>query len=96
MPIIDTIHKNRDKILELAHHRGVLEIRVFGSVAREMENNKSDIDFLVSVNNQCDLFDLGALAMDIEDLLHRKVDIVTEQGLYPPLRAQILKEARPI
>ena len=96
MPMIDTIYKNRTKILELAHNRGVLEIRVFGSVAREMENSKSDIDFLVSVNNQCDLFDLGALALDIEDLLHRKVDIVTERALYPAMRAQILKEARPI
>lgn len=96
MSVFDTIHKNRTKILELAHKRGVVEIRVFGSVAREKENSKSDIDLLVSVNNQCDLFDLGALAMDIEDLLHRKVDIVTERSLYPAMKAQILSEARPI
>ncbi len=59
-----------------------------------MEHSNSDIDFLFSVNNKCDLFDLGALAMDIEELLQKKVDIVTEQALYPAMRAQVLREAR--
>ena len=42
------------------------------------------------------LLDQAGLKVELEDLLGRKVDVVTEQGLYWLLRRRILKEARPL
>ncbi len=38
----------------------------------------------------------AGLVLDLEELLGRKVDVVTEGGLYWLLRRRILKEARPL
>jgi predicted nucleotidyltransferase len=42
------------------------------------------------------LLDLTALALDLRDLLGVKVDVVSEDGLYWLLRRKILNEARPL
>ena len=39
---------------------------------------------------------LGALLMDVQDLLQRRVDVVTEKSLHPALRERVLTEAQPI
>lgn len=41
---------------------------------------QSDVDFLVELEQGQDLFDLGELLMDLQDLLQRKVDLVTWFG----------------
>jgi uncharacterized protein len=69
---------------------------VFGSVARGEAGEGSDIDLLVEFESGQSLLDHAALMLDLEDLLGRKVDIVTEKGLYWLLRRRILKEARPL
>lgn len=40
--------------------------------------------------------DLVALEQDLEDLVHRPVDVVTEQALPPYLRERVLSEAIPL
>jgi len=42
------------------------------------------------------LFDLGGLLMDLQRLLGRQVDVVTEKSLHWYIRDQILREARPL
>jgi uncharacterized protein len=37
--------------------------------------------------------DLGGLLMDLQDVLGREVDVVTERGLNPRIRERVLKEA---
>ena len=37
---------------------------------------------------------LGALLMDVQDLLDRRVQVVTERSLHPALREQVLEEAK--
>lgn len=34
--------------------------------------------------------------MDLQDFLGRKVDVLTEQGLSPLIREQVLAEAKPL
>jgi len=83
----------KSQIIDLAKKYGAHNIRIFGSFARgEMQSN-SDIDFLVEFEEQCSLFDQGGLLMDLQDLLHCKVDIVDEQAMRPRFREQVLKEA---
>ncbi|HUO57283.1 MAG TPA: nucleotidyltransferase family protein, partial [bacterium] len=81
------LHQKRDKILQLARKHGATKIRVFGSVARGEADSRSDVDFLVQMDPDRTLFDMGALLIELERLLGLKVDLVTEKGLRDRIRA---------
>ena len=66
---------------------------MFGSVARGEEREGSDVDFLVAVEPGRSLLDLARLELRLEQLLGRRVDVVTEAGLREPVRAAALREA---
>jgi len=71
-------------------------VRLFGSVARGEAGEKSDIDLLVEFEPGRSLLDHAGLMVELEELLGRKVDVVSEQSLYWLIRRRILKEARPL
>ena len=90
------VKEKRDDILRLASEYGAYDVRIFGSVARGEDDEKSDIDFLVNMEKGRSLFDLGGLLMDLQDLLGRDVDVVTEKGLRERIRERVLREAIPL
>ena len=96
MATFEDLRKQRDEILRIASRRGAYNIRVFGSVARGDALLDSDIDFLVDLESERSLLDLGGLLMDLQAFLGCKVDIVTEAGLRERARANILRDARPL
>ncbi|MDR1584864.1 MAG: nucleotidyltransferase domain-containing protein [Prevotellaceae bacterium] len=53
---------------------------IFGSYARDEETRNSDIDIMVRFdkNAQISLFDYIRIMYSLEDLLHKKVDLVEE------------------
>ena len=57
---------------------------------------ESDVDLLVETAPDTSGFVLGALLMDAQDLLGRRVDVVTEKSLHPLMRDRILNEAQPL
>ena len=71
-------------------------MRVFGSAARGEAKEDSDIDLLVDVETGRSLLDVVGLWLDLEELLGRKVDLLTEGGVNHHLRRTILAEARPL
>ena len=87
------VQEKREDILRIASEYGAYDVRVFGSVARREDDEKSDIDFLVNMEKGRSLFDLGGLLMDLQDLLGRDVDVVTEDGLRERIRERVLREA---
>lgn len=96
MGIGEIVSSRREQILALAAKRGAHNVRVFGSVARGTADENSDIDFLVEIEQNTSLMDLGGLLMDLQQLLNRKVDIVTERSLHWYIRDKVLAEAKPI
>jgi hypothetical protein len=95
--IIDPLlQRHLAEIYGLAARHGVRNIRVFGSLARGDADANSDVDLLVELEPGRNLLDLGGLQMDLENLLQRSVDVVTEQGLRRRLRDRVLKEAVPL
>ncbi len=90
------IEDQRANILALAEQHGIENVRVFGSMARGDADDTSDVDLLVSLPKGRSGLALGGLLMDVQDLLHRRVDVVSERGLHPMLRENILKEAVPL
>lgn len=96
MGISEVLDQKRGEILRLAAQRGARNVRVFGSVARGEASAQSDIDFLVEMEPGRSLLDLGGLLMDLQDLLGRKVDVVTEKALHWYIRDRVLREAIPL
>ena len=87
------LRERRDEIMEVARARGATRVRVFGSVARGDATERSDLDFLVDLEAGRTLLDLGGLLMDLQDLLQRDVDVVTERGLRPRVAERVLADA---
>jgi uncharacterized protein len=90
---LDQVRQKRDEILRIGALYGAKNIRVFGSVARGQAGPDSDVDFVVQLEPGRSLLDMGGLLMDLQDLLGCKVDLVTDTGLRPRIREQILREA---
>jgi len=96
MGIREIIGDKRDAILAIAARHGASNVRVFGSVAEGRADDASDVDFLVDLEPGRSLFDLGGLLMDLQDLLGRKVDVVTEPALHWYIREKVVQEAKPL
>lgn len=90
------LQTRRSDILGAAARHGARNVRVFGSVARGDARPDSDIDILVDLDPGRSLFDLGGLLYDLQTLLGMDVDVVTEKGLRPRIRAQVIREAIPL
>ena len=68
------------------------EIGVFGSFVRGEQSATSDVDLLVEFEDDADLFDLMGLAVYLEEVLKRKVDVVSKRALRIELRESVLRE----
>ncbi len=96
MRIEEVLKEKREDILRIADKHGARNVRVFGSVVRGEAQADSDVDFLVDVGPVHSSWFPAGLILDLEGLLGRKVDVVTEDSIYWLLRRRILKEAKPL
>ena len=87
------LQDKRDEILRIAAAHGAQNVRVFGSVSRGEAGAKSDVDLLVKLEPGRSLLDLIAIKQELEDLLGREVDVLTEDAVSAYIREQVLKEA---
>jgi predicted nucleotidyltransferase len=91
------LHQYRVEILDtLKRYPMLANLRVFGSVARGEDTEKSDIDFLVDALPGATLFNLGGLQIALENLLGLPVDLATPSELPSKFRDSVLKEAKPV
>jgi predicted nucleotidyltransferase len=74
----ELVHNHRDAILGAAAALGADRIRLFGSVARGDEREDSDIDFIVRMKPEMDVFDLVELQDRLRSILGCEVDVLTE------------------
>jgi predicted nucleotidyltransferase len=96
MDIDAIIRQHRDEILRIAAQHGARNVRLFGSVARGEAGPQSDIDLLVDIDSRTSSWFPMGLIDDLEQLLGRKVDVLTDGGISPYLRDQIYREAVPL
>lgn len=94
--IEELLKSKRREILAIAAKHGAHNLRVFGSVARGEAGPESDLDILVEMEPGKSLLDHVALMHDLEDLLQRKVDVVSERALHWYIRDRVLAEATPL
>lgn len=96
MRIEEIVYQKRDEIRRIAESHGAYNVRLFGSVARGEAGPDSDVDFLIDVGEKTSSWFPAGLVLDLEELLGRRVDIVTEEALRPELRPYVLPEAKPL
>jgi len=96
MKLDELLRTKRNEILSIAARHGACNVRVFGSVARGEADERSDIDFLVEMEEGRSLLDVGGLLMELRALLGREVDVVTERGLKPRIRERVMQDALPL
>jgi uncharacterized protein len=87
------IERHRAELVAIARRRGMTDIRVFGSMSRGEANDNSDVDLLVTLAPGTSALALGGLLLDAQELLGRRVDVVTEPSLHPALRDRVLSDA---
>ena len=92
MVSLNDIKNQKNKISELAGRHGIRNVRVFGSFAHGNADVNSDLDLLVTMDEDRSLLDRIAFMHDIEDLLNIKVDVVNENALHHLIRESVLKE----
>jgi predicted nucleotidyltransferase len=94
------IIQTKEELLNiLLHHKdeiknfGVVKVGLFGSFIKGKQNSESDVDFLIQFLPEKKNFrNFMNLAFFLEDLLNRKVEIVTEESLSPYLKPYIMQE----
>ncbi|MBV6496639.1 MAG: DNA polymerase subunit beta [Acidobacteria bacterium] len=92
----ETIKNNRQAIRQIAARHGASNIRLFGSAARGESKAESDVDFLIDVTAETSAWFPVGLIQELEKLLGRRVEIVTERALKKELREKVLSEAVPV
>lgn len=92
----DLMSSRREKILGAAARHGMRDLRVFWSVARGESRSGSDLDLLVNVAPGQSLLDLVAFWQEVEDILGRQVDVISDGGVSPYLREKVYAEPVPL
>ena len=91
----ETVSKRLNNIREtLSSKYGLIKIGIFGSVARDEQNDNSDVDILVELSQKISLLKFSGLYVDIEEELNTKVDVVDINDLRPELAEIIKNEVR--
>jgi uncharacterized protein len=85
-----------DRISEICKRYGVRELAVFGSAARGDLRSESDVDILVDFepDARIGLVKFASLSEELEEIVGRKVDLVTKTGLKRRVRSEVLGEAQ--
>ncbi len=90
------LNTHRDAIREIVRAHRADNARVFGSVLYAQDTEGSDLDILVEPQEDMTLMDIGAIRMELRDLLGVPVDVLTPGALPESFRQQVMSEAIPI
>ena len=86
---IDVIKKT---LIDVLRKHEVKKAALFGSIVRGEATEESDIDLLIEFEGRKSLLDLAGLKLDLQQLLRRRVDVLTCKSLHPLLKERILSE----
>ncbi len=96
MNIKQLLNEKRDDICAVAAKHGAYNVRIFGSVVRGEAGPDSDIDFLVDAGPATSSWFPAGLILDLEEILGRRVEVVTAKALNPYIRDYVLREVKPL
>ena len=91
MKINKGVKKISLKIINILKKYKIRRAGIFGSYVRREEKKSSDIDILIEPTKNMSLFDISGLKIELENVLGRKVDIISYKYIHPYLKDRILK-----
>jgi uncharacterized protein len=89
---IEQVAELRPKLIPILIRHQVSRAAIFGSVATGTAKETSDLDLLIEFAGEKTLIDLISLKMDLEEEIHRKVDVLTYQSLNPLIKKRVLRQ----
>lgn len=93
MEKVSTVSNIKKRSIPILKRHSVKRAAIFGSFARGEAKANSDVDILIEYKTKNkSLFDLVDLKSELEEILGRKVDIVTYNSIYWRIRERILAE----
>src|ERR1700690_411628 len=96
LTIAEHIRERHAEILRIAARHAATRVRLIGSVARGEARPDSDVDLLVTWAEGTSLLDHAALALELENLLGRKIDIASDGWVKPAIRKSVYRDAIPL
>jgi len=87
------LRKIKAELPLLRERFGLKRLAVFGSVARGTASSESDVDILVDFDEPCGFDAFMDLKFHLEDLLGKRVDLVTSKALKSSMKSEIEREA---
>lgn len=79
----------RQKAKPVLDRYSVREATLFGSYARGSQEEKSDIDIAVKIDNEMSLLDFVGLKQELENTLGQSVDLVEYSEIKPRIKKHI-------
>ena len=92
----DSLRNHRAAVRAIVATHRASNVRVFGSVARGVDDERSDLDILIDPTPDKTLFDIGAIRHELRQLLGASVDVLTPNALPDKFRDAVLAEAAPV
>ena len=87
-----TVPEIKNRITPVLKKYGVVKASLFGSIVKGESTEDSDIDILVELPETATLLELAALKIELEEILKKKVDVLTYDSLHHLLKDKILQE----
>jgi len=93
-----SILADRSRLASFCERRHLVELSVFGSVARGEEGPESDVDVLVSfaAGSKASLSDLVEMREELRGLFGREVDLVEREAIRNPFRREAIMKDREV
>ncbi len=91
---MNPIHQVKDQIVLVCQQYGCKKVALFGSYAKKLQNDDSDIDILVEPPQKFGLIKFSSMKLDLQKVLNKKVDLITYKGISPYIRDSILESAQ--
>ena len=85
-PLAMKLRKHRDEVIAIAAKHGLVNVRVFGSVARGDETGSSDIDLVADPTRVISLMEYAGVELELAKVLGVKVDVVPSTELFPNMQ----------
>jgi predicted nucleotidyltransferase len=87
---------NEQNLIKICRANDVTLLGIFGSAARGEATAQSDIDLLVRFAKEKSLLKVAALALQLENAVGKKVDLLTESAISPYIRERVQREMKVI
>lgn len=83
----------KKKIISILVKYGIKKILIFGSYARNEATPNSDLDLIIEFPEGTSLIDHIGIEFELSEALNMKIDLLSQNGISPYIKDQIMKEA---